>query len=170
MAAHCWWCQVGVAQMGNVGTDPLGCCFECHVFACGGHAEWETGDGKWLCLSSAAAALAAGAGLPDIRTSTRIASSEDFQRRMPATARATAKHRAYYRSGGGERWLGTTRGRLGRRAGIVEGELDFLVLADALGVARFAQESVNESALGVLPVRPPLVVSGLLGELVLESL
>jgi hypothetical protein len=164
VAAECWWCQVGVPQLSRVGTDPLGCCFECCVFACGRHAEWDTGDGKWLCVESAAEALAAGAGLPEVSTTTTIRSLEDFERRLPLIWGATAEHRGYYRHGEGEGWLGHARDRLGLT------EVDFFLLADALGVGRFVEESQQERVLGVTRVVPPPVVAGLLGQLVRESL
>jgi hypothetical protein len=84
---------MGVAHVGEPTNDPLGACWECHVFGCKGHARRDTGSGKFLCFPTVAKALMAGAGLERIEPEIAIASSEDFERRFPDLASVTAQQR-----------------------------------------------------------------------------
>jgi hypothetical protein len=123
----------GVGIPPGVGSfDPLGTCWECHVFGCKGHGERDGGAGKWLCHSTIHAGLAVSAGIDDRSlTAIRFVDSEDFQERVPQLAAATTKYRTYWRSGEGE-------GRLGgylEQADLRETRWD--LLCDALGVGFF---------------------------------
>jgi hypothetical protein len=127
---------MGVAPVGvsrdALPLDPLGACWECHVFGCRGHGERDAGSGKWLCYASVATALAVSAGVEQVElTATRFADSRDFQQRFTQLAQATADHRSYWRSGFGERRLGAYRQRPELR------ETRWDLLADALGVGAF---------------------------------
>jgi hypothetical protein len=136
MPAACWGCEMGVAPVGvsrnALPLDPLGACWECHVFGCRGHGERDAGSGKWLCYASVATALAVSAGVEQVAlTATRFADSGEFQQRFSQLAQATADHRTYWRSGSGERRLGAYRQRRELR------ETRWDLLADALGVGAF---------------------------------
>lgn len=170
MAALCWWCALGLPMIRNVTmTEPLGTCWKCHVFACGGHAEWDRGAGKWLCLTSAAQALAAGAGLAEVEDDVAIRSTDELAYRLPALTVATEEDRRFFRSGAGEGWLGEQMQRLSDERGIEVRE--FFLFADAMGVARFVDHSPREPQVeGVAPPEGQTsVVPGLLGELVAEA-
>src|SRR5919204_542308 len=134
MVAACWGCAMGIAPVGvtpaAMPLDPLGACWECHVFGCRAHGERDAGSGKWLCYASVDKALAASAGLPDPSAPTvSFADSDDFTRRFSDLANATRQHRQYWRSGPGEGRLGSYLARTQMR-----GETRWDLLADALGV------------------------------------
>lgn len=175
MPAECWWCRLGVAKMlPDVGSNPLGCCYDCQVFACGGHAELEQYAGKWLCLQSAAQAVAAGAGLTgSSRRELVITSPEELEDRLPVVAHATEEDRRFFLSGDGEDWLYR---EVPQR---LEGDVDARLLGHALGIGRFIDRFTREAApAGVRDfdlhlARPSSgrrgVVPGRLGELLEEA-
>lgn len=186
MTAQCWWCQVGIAKIHpNAAPDPLGCCFDCCVFACGGHAELERYRGKWLCLQSAAQAVAAGAGVttPDDGDLV-IESSAEFESRLPAIAQATEDDRAFFYAGPAEGWLYALPERLHTERDIRIH--DPRLLADALGIGRFIEAGLfdwddQERSVDQMLLLRPLdshhaagprrrtVIPGLLGELLSEA-
>jgi hypothetical protein len=155
------------------------------VFACGGHAELERLRGKWLCLQSAALAVANGAGIgTSAPQPLAIDSSAELEDRLPAIAQATTEDRAFFRSGPGEGWLHAQPGRLQEERQLHVGDPE--LLGDALGIARFIERTVRERAAaeeGDLHAarflfRPeprraaggrPASVPGLLGELLAEA-
>ena len=53
MAASCYLCANGVCKaIGGVGNvDPLGACQNCSIFACSGHAHFDSGYPRWICVS-----------------------------------------------------------------------------------------------------------------------
>jgi hypothetical protein len=88
MTAECWGCARSIAGLAGVPlpSDPLGVCWDCHVFGCAAHAEKDRASGKWLCLPSVANALAYSAGLDqhlDLPTSLTFANVSDYRRRFP---------------------------------------------------------------------------------------
>jgi hypothetical protein len=156
MPAACWGCEWGVAPVGvsrsALPLDPLGACWECHVFGCRAHGERDAGSGKWLCYPSVATALAVSAGVePAAVTATRFADSWDFQQRFAQLAEATAGHRTYWRSGPGEARLGAYRQRPELR------ETRWDLVADAIGVGAFllAREPQAERADAFAERGPP---------------
>jgi hypothetical protein len=119
------------APLNTLPLEPLGACWECHVFACRAHAERERKSGKWLCYPSVATALAGSAGL-DEAAELQFTTSTDFERRLPYIADATAQRRNAWRKGHGEARLGQYLERAKVRA-----QADFSLAADAIGVAEF---------------------------------
>jgi hypothetical protein len=103
--------------------DPLGTCFECSAFSCGGHAELDRGSGKWICFTSVAKAAAASAGVGTSPKTLQLNSHVGFERRFPFLAGATVSHRssAYEQLNSRSRRTKASNRRL---------------LADAVGVAR----------------------------------
>jgi hypothetical protein len=135
--AECWGCAIGIARVGALSSDhlldPLGVCWDCHVFGCRGHGERDAGAGKWLCSASVAKALAASAGLPDpAPPAIHLADSEDFERRFGGLASASKNDREYWRSGPGE---GTLASYLERS--YLRESTRWDLLGDALGVGTF---------------------------------
>ena len=109
MAAECYACTLGLTRMPAAlsdETDPVGACWECHVFGCHGHAAFDQGSGKFLCVITISNALAVSSGLDDMAVSTRFSDSQDFERRFAALAKAVSELLIYWRSGGGEQALG----------------------------------------------------------------
>jgi hypothetical protein len=107
MTAHCWACDVGVTAVGAANGDPIGACWDCHVFGCLGHGARDSGSGKWLCFPSVATAAAASAGLAGTTSSVKFDSISDLedrfsvlvnaagQRWTPANAEASARDRLH---------------------------------------------------------------------------
>lgn len=102
MPAACWACAIGLTRVGGKlpgqpagSSDPLGSCFDCHVFGCSGHAERQTNSGKWYCYPTVTKALAVSAGVvPDDDTlSVAFGSFEDFGQQFPRLASEVAPHR-----------------------------------------------------------------------------
>jgi hypothetical protein len=127
---------MGVAPVGvsrdALPLDPLGACWECHVFGCRGHGERDAGSGKWLCYPTVATALAVSAGVAEVGlTATRFADSREFQQRFTRLAQATADYRSYWLSGSGEGRLRAYRQRPELR------DTRWDLLADAVGVGAF---------------------------------
>ncbi len=180
MTAECWWCALGIAKIVQTARPhPLGCCYDCRVFACGGHAELDRYKGKWLCLQSAAQAAARGAGIAaPVAEDVAIASSLELEERLPAVAQATEEDRAFFFAGAAEGWLYEQPDRFRERGIHVT---DPRLLGDALGIGRFIERNVRERLgagedLGGLErlliraaPRRPAVVLGMLGQLLTEA-
>jgi hypothetical protein len=81
---------------------------------------------------------------------------------------STADDRRYYRSGEGQAWLGSVRGRVALRP--ERDDFDFYLLADALGVGRFIRRFLWLRPQDVARAQRRVVVPGQLGLLVMESL
>ncbi len=64
MAASCYLCANGVcnAIAGVSARDPLGACQNCSIFACSGHAHFDSSYPRWICVSCDTAHLT-GAGI-----------------------------------------------------------------------------------------------------------
>jgi len=143
----CWACANGVpspvtATLTFSGQytidDILGCCWECHVFSCSGHAERDADSGKWLCFSSVAKALAASAGIDDgEHVETRYASTKDFEQRLPVLAESTITRRNRWRNDNDRLYSVVMRADLNK--GYAPD-----VLADAVGVADSLTEPRDE--------------------------
>jgi hypothetical protein len=96
MAAVCWAHAHGESVVVGDGPgipDPLGSCFVCQVFSCGGHAELDLGTGRWICSHCLAKATAASSGVGAPTRSLHVESHVGFERRFPLLARATHDHR-----------------------------------------------------------------------------
>jgi hypothetical protein len=147
--------------------DPLGTCWECHVFGCPAHAERDAGSGKYMCFPSVATALGASAGLEDFAPAVKLEHGE-WRERFPRLAVATADERRHWSSGEGEGDLGRVLGSISDR------QIDFFLLADALGIVSFLNREMRQPLVfegeGVMAMEQPLalVVPGRLGRLAQE--
>jgi hypothetical protein len=147
--------------------DPLGTCWECHVFGCPAHAERDAGSGKYMCFPSVATALGASAGLEDFAPAVRLEGSK-WRERFPRLAIATEDERRHFSSGEGEGDLGRILGSISDR------QVDFFLLADALGIVSFLDRETTQPQMlegeGVMAMGQPLavVVPGRLGRLARE--
>lgn len=168
MAARCWGCEMQVVRVGTLpGRDPLGACWECHVFGCPGHARRDPGAGKFLCYPSVATALAASAGVDEADERLQFRSTNDFERRFPELAEDSRRHRRYFRRADQMQWMRKVEAGAPRKT-------DLELLGDALGVGKFLVSEVP------LPLRhhlidqrersaPHAILSGRLADLVKDA-
>jgi hypothetical protein len=124
---------VGVNAVGTATNDPVGACWECHVFGCLGHGERDTGSGKWLCFPSVATAAAASAGLPDVAAATRFESSDDLHRRFPRIVEAA----------GVTRTPADVAGTFQQRVSTEHGDVDFELLAMAANIGSYVLRAIR---------------------------
>ena len=174
MSAICWGCALGVTPVETPlpRFDPLGACWECHVFGCPAHAERDAAAGKYLCYPSVAQALSVSAGLESAPVSVRFEKGE-LERRLPRLAGATREERRRWSSGEREGVLGAA---LADRAL----DVDFHLLAEALGIVSFLglASASGAAAAGVMAGEGHMseepaqeeIVGGRLGQLARELL
>jgi hypothetical protein len=133
MTALCWGCEVGVNAVGTATNNPVGACWECHVFGCLGHGERDTGSGKWLCFPSVATAAAASAGLPGVASTTRFESSDDLHSRFPRIVEAA----------GVTRTPADLAGIFQQRVRTAQGDVDFVLLAMAANIGSYVLRAIT---------------------------
>lgn len=135
MGARCWGCAFGIDPVGveksALPLDPVGTCWECHVFACPAHAERDAERGKFMCFETVARALGVSAGLEPEAESPFELERGELERLFPNLGLATAVKREFWRSGNGEGALADALGELGLT------EVDFSLAAEALAVVDF---------------------------------
>lgn len=168
MAARCWACEIGLTPIGylpeELSGDPVGACWECHVFGCLAHAERDAGSGKFLCFPSVATALSASSGLEEFEPEIRFAPGE-WEERLPRLASETEEARGYWRAGRGEGRLATTLSDSEWPLNFVG--LQFSLVADALAIAALLRPEPDAAAHRERAAGPAhRLFPGRLGELV----
>lgn len=162
MSADCWGCAVNISATGKTGSA-LGVCVNCGVLGCAGHAERDKVSHKWKCLASVVQAVSNGAGIDDedaVPAQDVVQSVEDFERRFPVFAEASAHTRQRFRAGDKEGDVARLRDTHD-----LEGT-NFSMVALAVALGHFLVE--HRQLEGVLPVEetPTDVLPSRLAELV----